>query len=191
MTCALLGYALGLGVIGVVNGWRVRHSGAKPFPFLRSDPGTAHGFIEKVLVAEFAVIGLYLLLSPLPDRRVVGSSWPDLAALVLLGTSFLLVAASILWMGPSWRIGIDQEPQAIVMSGPYRFIRHPIYTGMLLGVTAVWLALPNLVVSAWAAVAWVVVQIQARLEEEFLTANAPGYGDYAKRAGRFVPKIRS
>lgn len=191
----ILGYLLALGCVVGVNAVRVRRAGARPFPFLRSSAATAHGLLEKVLIVVLAAAGLYVVawvvrpswIEAVP--RLALPPWAAAVGVLLLAPSLALAALSVLWMGPSWRIGIDETPQAVVVTGPYRVIRHPIYAGMLLAVAGMWLAGPDVLVSLWAGAAAVALLVQARLEEEFLAKNAPGYSEYMKRTGRFVPRI--
>jgi protein-S-isoprenylcysteine O-methyltransferase Ste14 len=104
--------------------------------------------------------------------------------------------ASTLWaqlaMGDSWRIGVDErERTALVASGPFRLVRNPIYTSMLLGLGGVALLTPN-----WPAAVAVValvaaLELQVRLVEEphLLRVHAETYRRYAAETGRFLPGI--
>lgn len=74
--------------------------------------------------------------------------------------------------------------------GLYRWVRHPIYGGVM--ALAIGSAIPsgNVGVAA-AAVALVVwLQIKARWEERRLDARYPGYSAYADRTPRFIPSWR-
>jgi protein-S-isoprenylcysteine O-methyltransferase Ste14 len=92
-------------------------------------------------------------------------------------------------LGSSWRIGIDRErPGALVTSGLFARIRHPLYGGILLATLGMALLTADVVSFAAMAAAWTAVPIQARLEEEFLASLHPEYAQYRARTGRFVPK---
>jgi protein-S-isoprenylcysteine O-methyltransferase Ste14 len=74
--------------------------------------------------------------------------------------------------------------------GPYRFVRHPGYVGIVLWA----LGTPLLVLSVWslgaalAAAAWVV--LRTALEDMTLRRELPGYVDYCQRTRfRLVPKL--
>src|SRR5579872_6147962 len=89
-----------------------------------------------------AVIGGVLAaLTGHPGPRLAGG-WP-LAAVgaVLLGAGIALMVWAQLSMGASWRIGVDHRTEtALVVTGPFRLLRNPIYTAMTLlavGVAAV------------------------------------------------------
>jgi protein-S-isoprenylcysteine O-methyltransferase Ste14 len=77
----------------------------------------------------------------------------------------------------------------LVQHGPYRWIRHPMYSALLLaGIGAARLSGEG---SAWlllVALA-VVLAIKAGVEERGMRATHPAYPDYQRRTRRFVPGI--
>jgi protein-S-isoprenylcysteine O-methyltransferase Ste14 len=80
----------------------------------------------------------------------------------------------------------------LVASGPYRWIRHPMYSAVLLGGVAAGGAISaGASARAWVAVAAlaVVLAVKAALEEEWMAQTHPGYAEYRKRTWRFVPGI--
>jgi protein-S-isoprenylcysteine O-methyltransferase Ste14 len=85
------------------------------------------------------------------------------------------------------------EPAArrFVTSGPYRFMRHPIYSGSCL--TFVGLLMTRQTIPVVVAV--VVWSICARLrmgyEEAILMSVFPSYAEYRRRVGAIVPRLRS
>jgi protein-S-isoprenylcysteine O-methyltransferase Ste14 len=77
----------------------------------------------------------------------------------------------------------------LVTAGPYRWVRHPMYTAVMSGMGGVALTSG----SWWSAGAWLALVVlfafKARWEEHHLAASFPGYGDYQTRTGRFIPKV--
>ncbi|MBB3204847.1 protein-S-isoprenylcysteine O-methyltransferase Ste14 [Rhodopirellula rubra] len=75
----------------------------------------------------------------------------------------------------------------LVTAGPYRFIRHPMYTAVVLFCFGFLLTSPSM----WKVATWIlliaVVSAKARIEESFLCKRFPQYPDYIKRTGRFIP----
>jgi protein-S-isoprenylcysteine O-methyltransferase Ste14 len=101
------------------------------------------------------------------------------------------VATFACWreMGKSWRIGIDPtEKTKLVFTGPYRFVRHPIYAlGTLLaaGTLATTPTVPMLVLTVAHAC---LLQLEARREESYLLGkHGEAYADYRRRVGGFIP----
>jgi protein-S-isoprenylcysteine O-methyltransferase Ste14 len=110
--------------------------------------------------------------------------------------SLLCVAGTVVtfvcWrkMGRSWRIGIDpKEKLELVSTGPYRYVRHPIYAiRMVINICAFVMA-PSLLVLVTAGVDFVLLQVEARREEKYMESkHGAVYGDYKKSVGRFVPR---
>lgn len=83
-----------------------------------------------------------------------------------------------------------QEEHRVVDSGPYAIVRHPIYTAAIALYIGLGLSFP-----AWwtgAAVAVIVISYawKARLEDDFLDAELPGYREYRRRTRyRLVPGV--
>ncbi|HUH78842.1 MAG TPA: isoprenylcysteine carboxylmethyltransferase family protein [Methanoregula sp.] len=84
-----------------------------------------------------------------------------------------------------------QDGQTLVKSGPYRFIRHPSYTGTLLTLTGIGLA-----VRSWAAllVLWVIFAIvygyRIRVEEQTLIAHiGDEYVAYTEKTKMLIPFV--
>ena len=134
-----------------------------------------------------------------PGLQLAGlvSPWMGLdASTVRVAAVALYVVGVIgtLWaqfaMGDAWRIGVrERERTALVSGGPFRWVRNPIYSSMLLAALGLALAAPN-VLSVLALVALLVaLELQVRLvEEPYLTrAHGTSYRDYASHTGRFVP----
>jgi protein-S-isoprenylcysteine O-methyltransferase Ste14 len=83
-----------------------------------------------------------------------------------------------------------QRAQTVVMAGPYRLVRHPMYVSFILS----WLAIPAALGSWWAYVpaltgVGLYVYRTAR-EDAFLHGSLDGYSDYAQRVRyRLVPGV--
>lgn len=88
--------------------------------------------------------------------------------------------------------GIYPQPKAqaqLITAGPYRYIRHPMYLGLLLTMLGIalynahWLNLAGLALVAAA------VTGKALLEERLLLARFPDYADYMRRTARLLPGL--
>jgi protein-S-isoprenylcysteine O-methyltransferase Ste14 len=77
----------------------------------------------------------------------------------------------------------------LVTHGPYRWIRHPIYTAVILGMSGVAIRSRTPIVIAVAAVLSLFLAAKARWEEKHLRSTFPGYSDYERRVGRFIPGV--
>jgi protein-S-isoprenylcysteine O-methyltransferase Ste14 len=89
-----------------------------------------------------------------------------------------------------WSDAPIQPGQAVYTGGPYRFVRHPAYAGMILQA----LGVPVLLGSLWSlgpgALAAVTIVVATSREDRILQAELPGYRDYAQAVpSRLVPGI--
>jgi len=119
-------------------------------------------------------------------------AWPVVAGLVVVGAGIALRAWSILTLGRFFTYAVMvQEGQRVVEDGPYRVLRHPSYTGLLLVFAGTGLALDN-----WLALAAIVllplaaVLVRIRAEEAALTRElGDAYRAYSARTRRLVPGV--
>jgi protein-S-isoprenylcysteine O-methyltransferase Ste14 len=83
------------------------------------------------------------------------------------------------------------KAQSLVTSGPYRFIRHPIYTAFLfiLGST-LFISANWLIGTAWIGMTVLEVASRVGFEEQLMLEYfGDQYRDYMKRTGRLLPKL--
>lgn len=109
---------------------------------------------------------------------------------VLIGVGVLVAGAGGMRLGSALTpTPIPKDGAELVTTGVYRFVRHPIYTGVVLAA----LGLVVLGASAGHIVGWialfVVLSIKASGEEAMLAERHPGYEVYKKSTGRLMPKI--
>jgi protein-S-isoprenylcysteine O-methyltransferase len=116
-------------------------------------------------------------------------TWTALAAMLGgLGLRTWAVATLGRWF--TWNVAV-QPGQRLVTSGPYRFVRHPSYTGALLTFTAACLLLRSYRAAAFAAIALPTAFLRRiRHEERLLQTTFPEYHQYAARTGALLPRIR-
>ena len=134
--------------------------------------------------------GLLLVLAVLAAPKLWQGHLP-VVSLVLAGLSVLLGV----WTLAYNRVGnfnIHPVPKAggtLVTGGPYQWIRHPMYSAVLLGAAAMaWLAEPLVGVTAWGALLGVLLT-KASLEERWLREHHTGYAAYFQQSKRFVPWV--
>ena len=108
---------------------------------------------------------------------------------VLAGTSIALAAWTLIHNRPG-NFNIRPTPKSwgtLITSGPYRHIRHPMYTSVLLGAAALAdLSAPIPGWLAWTTLAGV-LWLKSAFEELWMREQHPGYGAYEQTSKRFVP----
>jgi protein-S-isoprenylcysteine O-methyltransferase Ste14 len=107
------------------------------------------------------------------------------AALCIVGLAFAIWARIAL--GSNWGMPMTQhENPKLVTSGPYRFVRHPIYTGLSAMMIGTALVYPRAALPCLAVVGYTV--FSARREERDMAQRFPAaYPDYRKRSKMLVP----
>jgi protein-S-isoprenylcysteine O-methyltransferase Ste14 len=112
------------------------------------------------------------------------------------GVGFLVVGALMLvWTFRSLGKNltdtvVTRQQHTLVVHGPYRWIRHPLYSSAALFIAAVSLIAANWFFFAAGAALLSVLIMRTRIEEENLVARfGDNYRAYMARTGRFVPKI--
>ncbi len=83
------------------------------------------------------------------------------------------------------------EAQVLITQGPYRWIRHPIYTAFLLIMGAILLLSANWFLGLlWIGLTAIEIASRISFEESLLAQNFDGqYQTYAKTTGRLLPRI--
>lgn len=118
--------------------------------------------------------------------------WPVIAGLVIMWLGLLLRVWAIAVLGRAFRTTVEVDAgQRLVDRAPYRWVRHPSYTGLLLISTGFGLAQRNWVSLAVAVLAPMAVLVwRIHVEEQVLTASlGPVYTAYRDRTKRLVPGI--
>jgi len=85
-----------------------------------------------------------------------------------------------------------REGNTLVTSGPYRLVRHPMYSAALVIAVGLSLLSANWLVAAGTLLGPVVVFAGRLRDEELMMIDAFGdeYRAYIQRTGRFMPKLR-
>ena len=91
-------------------------------------------------------------------------------------------------MKNSWRIGIDTETKTeLVTTGLFGLSRNPIFFGMILSLLGLFLTTPNALTGLFLVLGYILIQIQIRLEEEFLTKeHGQIYEAYKQKVRRLI-----
>lgn len=116
-----------------------------------------------------------------------GAVWPTVG---LIALSFLFSWWARIWLGALWSGHITTKADhRVIDTGPYRIVRHPIYTGILLAVYATAALKGTVLGFAGAAIITLGLWMMARLEEGFLREElgADDYDAYRHRVPMLAP----
>lgn len=148
--------------------------------------------LSHIVPLTLALVLLWLPRSPIPALDVrfipysVSKFWIS-AIITFAGLLFTVWARIHLGRNWSGTVTIKQDHE-LITSGPYRFVRHPIYSGLLLAFVGAALARGDgrgvvaLVLALWAL--W----RKLRIEEQWMRERfGSAYEEYARRVAALVP----
>jgi protein-S-isoprenylcysteine O-methyltransferase Ste14 len=144
----------------------------------------------------FVVIVALILI--FPDWFAAHSGravWPQTAPTGILADlatllGLILVIQSRRALGRNWSSEIViQEKHQLVETGPYAYIRHPLYSGLVLMLMGTTLYLGR---KAWIILfpCWLFgFYFKSQMEERLLTKTFPAYAEYKRRTKALIPFI--
>ena len=156
--------------------------------------------VALALFAPFWFGGI-ILYAILPGWIVFLSiSLPDWFRLIMVGVAVLSIPFT-LWgyrtLGKNWVHALEpskfqhRKGEALVTSGPYHYVRNPIYLGAFAFIVALALVAANWLILLPAIVLIAIIYRQIEKEEAMLIDTfGDEYGEYMKRTPRIIPKFR-
>jgi protein-S-isoprenylcysteine O-methyltransferase Ste14 len=171
-----------------------RQTGINPVTFGKT--GNAHDYVGNVMklliILLLASIIVYSVSNQLYRHLIpvwyLEKEWAAITGLILIHISLLWTVIAQQQMGRSWRIGIDEKNRTdLVMNGVFSLSRNPVFLGMITTMTGLFLILPNAVSFFTALTGYLIIQVQIRLEEEFLLKqHGTAYEAYRKKVRRLL-----
>ena len=94
-------------------------------------------------------------------------------------------------LGTNWSGVVTlKEGHELIRTGPYRRIRHPIYTGILLALFGTMLEIREVRGLIAVAIVWISFYVKARREDSFLAQEfGERFREHAQHTGMFLPKM--
>ena len=149
---------------------------------------------EWYVVTQFALFAL-VVFGP---RKF--SSWPkwtspyDQIGLIL--GSVLLLVGGLLMVAGGFRLGSNitalpypKEQAVLVETGPYRIVRHPMYSGAIIAAFGWALLVHGWLTIGYALILFVFFDIKSRREERWLKERFSDYIAYKKRVHKLIPFV--
>ena len=162
-------------------------------PAKTTEPFASRAFTMILLASAFVLLFPNQMNLGILNQHVL----PQGPALEWFGIALTAAGAAIaIWarcvLGANWSGIVSlKDGHELIRSGPYAYVRHPIYTGLLLAATGT-----ACVVDEWRGVPALVLVVlglalKARREEQFLTAEfGEAYVWYCQSTGSLLPKIQ-
>jgi protein-S-isoprenylcysteine O-methyltransferase Ste14 len=137
------------------------------------------------VVGFVAMVGGIVAL--IVTRTLVSTSVPVI--IVQVAAVVLMLWARRTFGSRSFHLAADPTDGGLVTTGPYRFVRHPIYTAVCLFVWAAALGSPSIRTLAFAALTTIGAIMRIFCEERLLVQRHPEYAAYSHKTKRMIPFV--
>ena len=158
------------------------------------DMGTGFKIFTAIIsVIGFAGLILYLLSPPWWTWTIIPlGEWIQWSGIAIA----LVPIFFLIWvhrhLDRQWSIALElREDHQLITSGPYRYVRHPMYLGIFVYTMGLMMvSLDVLVVLFFAFTIWVNYRRIPREEQMLVQEFGDEYIEYIKRSGRLLPQLR-
>ena len=149
--------------------------------------------IDLLFVAlQFLLFALFFINKRFFDFDRPNSLFVDIPAILIMLCGIIVIVMAIVNLNENLTpFPTPKENASLVMTGVYHYLRHPIYTGILLAMTGYTIYTLSVERLLFTIAMFVVFHYKSKLEEELLFEKFPHYEDYMARTGRFIPRFRS
>lgn len=170
--------------------WLIAALGRKPAQ--RREPAA-----ERMFHVLWMIGASYLLFEFDPRLGALNRRFlPEKMWIAGLGAAITVAGIGIaIWarrhLGRNWSAEVTiRKGHSLIRSGPYTYIRHPIYSGMLLGILGTAIAVGEYRGLAALAIFWIGWAQKARKEESFLAQEfGPAFAEHKRATGFFLTRI--
>jgi protein-S-isoprenylcysteine O-methyltransferase Ste14 len=142
------------------------------------------------------LFGIFLMMTPRGPLgifawRIVPAGAAAPAWGVVLTAAGLMLTGWARWhLGGNWSGNVTiKEGHTLTTTGPYRWVRHPIYSGLLLALIGTALAVGTARGFVGAGLILAGFLVKMRVEEERMRATFTEYADYARHTARLIPGV--
>jgi protein-S-isoprenylcysteine O-methyltransferase Ste14 len=151
---------------------------------------------DKAIMILFVAVSVPFFV--LPGLDTIRYEWTHVPLLLqVLGFVGILVSSALIfWViktNPYSSAAVEiQEDRGheVVASGPYQYVRHPMYVGAILGFFSIPLALGSLITLIPGTILTALIVVRTELEDKTLREELAGYTDYAETVKcRLIPGV--
>lgn len=140
--------------------------------------------LKRLSLAAYFLLAVVALIL-IAQHSIFATGVIGIAAQIV--AALLMLWARLTFGTRSFHAAANPTEGGLVTTGPYRFLRHPIYASILLFVFAAVRSHLSFVTLCLALVATAAVAVRIVAEERFLVEQYPEYRAYAGRTKRIVP----
>lgn len=149
-------------------------------------------FLHRLLVAAgFLLIFLDVPSKWLHLRMLPNSEWLPVLGIVTAVAGFALAIWARVHIGRNWSSSVVAKVQhELIRSGPYRWVRHPIYSGLMLALLGTVLVQDEVRGPVALVLVYAGWKIKSRLEEQMMVSTfGEQYIVYANSTGALFPRL--
>lgn len=151
------------------------------------DRGSLRRMWQIILIS----IGVAVVANKIFPHNILEKSISDALALGLLFMGMAIRWYSIIYLGKYFTVNVAiVADHQLVQSGPYKYVRHPSYAGLLIAFLGLgilnnnWLGLLSLTVPVFLAIAY-----RIKVEEAVMLAEFVSYQEYVRRTKKLIPFV--
>jgi protein-S-isoprenylcysteine O-methyltransferase Ste14 len=159
---------------------------------MKLSPLGPHG--EGWVILQFTCLGLIAVGGLLAPGFDPGGGRGDvrLAGDALIVGGLVLVGWAVAALLPAQAFTALPQPRrdgTLVETGPYRFVRHPVYSGLILAGIGATIGRESLAAGLATLALVIVLDLKRRREEQWLVERYPGYQAYRRRTKALIPLV--
>ena len=169
----------------IISAWQTRS------PIKRKQSRLSFLMYGVVWVAIWIIVMNLLLPDLLAERIVPDSIGYTLAGLLITVAGLAFAIWARVHLGKNWSgMPVIREQHTLTRTGPYRYVRHPIYSGIVLGLLGTAIGIGYLIVFLCVILIFVLFVIKSRTEEKFLEEEfGEEYAKYRREVKALIPYV--
>jgi protein-S-isoprenylcysteine O-methyltransferase Ste14 len=146
-----------------------------------------------VLLAFYLMFGDNIRLRWLAAPILPRSPFVDVVAVTVTGLGIAFAIWARFYIGQNWSSAVSiKVGHQLIRTGPYAWVRHPIYSGLLLAMIGTAIARREPRGFVGFALLWLAFLIKSRMEEGFMRKTfGQEYEEYSRSTGALVPRVRN
>jgi protein-S-isoprenylcysteine O-methyltransferase Ste14 len=142
-----------------------------------------------LVIVQFALLAVIFFL-PTGAPPAATPAWMLSFGSLIVWPGLGIVIVSIFKLGQSLTASpIPKENAELKTEGLYKWIRHPIYTGLMVTTLGIALEAGSVSKLFFTAALMFLFDYKAKFEESLLIKRFPEYRSYMSTTGRFVPRL--
>jgi protein-S-isoprenylcysteine O-methyltransferase Ste14 len=154
-------------------------------------------YFQRFRYTILLMVGFWFLFRPQAHYGWLGTRFLPADAFWSWFAVALTAAGIALSIWARWHLGSNwsgvvtlKEGHELIRTGPYRTIRHPIYTGILLGLLGTAVTIGEVRGLLALPIGWISFYMKARREESFLAEEfGPAFVEHQRHTGMFLPRL--